>query len=487
MFIETLKRFAQWQGKKVGNIVHIGAGDCEELEFYEMQNPDQIILVDADASVCKRLQEQTDGMENCRVIQMAVARRQSDFTLHQYNNIKLNSNLSPKELEKNFPGIKLVSSSQIQSVSLDSFLDGLDLVSNTSKISVLVLDNCGMNSELLADNLCPLLKGFDYIIIRALRYGEEHGINLKAEKEFELLQLNESGLFYEFVYKQNTFYIQFIEQNIEIEKLKKELATRQREINDIAGIVAQLKSQIAVANPYGHNRKLTTSLKKDLQDFFSIILKKEKFKRSYIDYLATKAIEIEKKCVGRLATTIQDAVVRQVIAESVEDCHLGVLEIGALFGVNLAILYNHCSVRFKSLKVVGLDPVEGFYGKGAVDALLNIPINEKVFQRNMELCGVHKDDFALIKRYSTEPEALIDAQQFKINLLIIDGDHSYEGVKFDYENYLPLVSAGGYILFDDYNTKEWPGVQTFVDEKFKNDPRCDYLGAYSRTAIGRKL
>lgn len=236
MFIETLKRLAQCQGKKVGNIVHIGAGDCEELEFYEMQNPDQIILVDANVSVCKRLKEQTDGMENCRVIQRAVTQKQSDFILHQYNNIKLNSNMSPKELEKNFPGIKLVSSSQIQSVSIDSFFDGLDLVSNTSKISVLVLDNCGMNSELLADNLCQRLKGFDYIIIRSLRYREEYGINLKAEKEFELIQLNESGLFYESVYKQKTFYIQYIEQT--------DIATTQsNKLSEQSGVVDKLSQE----------------------------------------------------------------------------------------------------------------------------------------------------------------------------------------------------------------------------------------------------
>lgn len=276
MFIETLKRFAQWQEKKVGNIVHIGAGDCDELEFYEMCGPEQIILVDADASVCKRLKEQTDGMQNCRVIQMAVTRKQSDFILHKYNNIKLNSNLYPKELEKNFPGIKLISSSQIQAVSMDSFLDGLDLVSNTSKISVLVLDNCGMNSILLADNLCPILKGFDYIIIRALRYGEEYAINLKAGKTFELIQLNESGLFYESVYKQNTFYIQYIEQAGIATAQSNQLSEQSGVIDKLTQENSELKTEIEQkAKEMDEQKKINRELRCIQQEIDQEVLKVE--------------------------------------------------------------------------------------------------------------------------------------------------------------------------------------------------------------------
>lgn len=37
----------------------------------------------------------------------------------------------------------------------------------------------------------------------------------------------------------------------------------------------------------------------------------------------------------------------------------------------------------------------------------------------------------------------------KLDLLFIDGDHSYEGVKSDFENYKGLVSEGGMIIFHD--------------------------------------
>ena len=40
-------------------------------------------------------------------------------------------------------------------------------------------------------------------------------------------------------------------------------------------------------------------------------------------------------------------------------------------------------------------------------------------------------------------------QSHKIDLLFIDGDHSYEGVKKDYELYSPFVKKGGMIVFHD--------------------------------------
>jgi predicted O-methyltransferase YrrM len=36
-----------------------------------------------------------------------------------------------------------------------------------------------------------------------------------------------------------------------------------------------------------------------------------------------------------------------------------------------------------------------------------------------------------------------------IDLLFIDGDHTYKGVKQDYEMYSPLVKKGGMIVFHD--------------------------------------
>ena len=39
----------------------------------------------------------------------------------------------------------------------------------------------------------------------------------------------------------------------------------------------------------------------------------------------------------------------------------------------------------------------------------------------------------------------------KIDILFIDGDHSYDGIVEDFNNYVDFVNDGGFIVFDDYN------------------------------------
>jgi len=51
-----------------------------------------------------------------------------------------------------------------------------------------------------------------------------------------------------------------------------------------------------------------------------------------------------------------------------------------------------------------------------------------------------------------------------VRLLFIDGDHSYEGVKKDFELWSGLVIEGGIIGFHDYMSKGYPDVTRFVDE-----------------------
>jgi predicted O-methyltransferase YrrM len=49
-----------------------------------------------------------------------------------------------------------------------------------------------------------------------------------------------------------------------------------------------------------------------------------------------------------------------------------------------------------------------------------------------------------------------------IDLLFIDGDHSFKGVSSDFNNYEKFLKSGGVIVIDDYN-KRWPDVVKFCD------------------------
>lgn len=53
---------------------------------------------------------------------------------------------------------------------------------------------------------------------------------------------------------------------------------------------------------------------------------------------------------------------------------------------------------------------------------------------------------------------------YKYDVIFIDGDHSYEGVKTDYQHALPLMNDNGIMIFHDIASVGAPGVVNFWKE-----------------------
>jgi predicted O-methyltransferase YrrM len=65
---------------------------------------------------------------------------------------------------------------------------------------------------------------------------------------------------------------------------------------------------------------------------------------------------------------------------------------------------------------------------------------------------------------SSRDEATLDRLQEvlgarKIDFLFIDGDHGYEGVKYDFDHYLPFVSQNGLVALHDVNLPIGPACE----------------------------
>lgn len=56
----------------------------------------------------------------------------------------------------------------------------------------------------------------------------------------------------------------------------------------------------------------------------------------------------------------------------------------------------------------------------------------------------------------------------KVDILFIDGDHSYQAVLNDFKMYSDMVEKNGYIVFDDYRCSISPQVKPAVDYIVKN-------------------
>ena len=130
------------------------------------------------------------------------------------------------------------------------------------------------------------------------------------------------------------------------------------------------------------------------------------------------------------------------LAQFVHDLQpLVIVEIGTKFGGTFMI-WNEVT----NAKTISIDLVEGIHG-GIT--------REATDERNKKFKKLYNDRCVFIEGNSHDKltyDALLTALNGQlIDFLFIDGDHTYEGVKQDYEMYSPLVRTSGYIAFHDIN------------------------------------
>jgi len=87
--------------------------------------------------------------------------------------------------------------------------------------------------------------------------------------------------------------------------------------------------------------------------------------------------------------------------------------------------------------------------------------------RRSRLTNDFADNWNFIVGDSTKQETLDKVNGIEYDMLLIDGDHSYDGVKKDYEMYAPLVKKGGFLLLHDVCNKNC-GVPQFWNELSSN-------------------
>jgi predicted O-methyltransferase YrrM len=135
-----------------------------------------------------------------------------------------------------------------------------------------------------------------------------------------------------------------------------------------------------------------------------------------------------------------------------------VMEIGTNYGGTLCILSR---LAAHDATIISVDLPDGEFGGGY--KWFHIPIF-KFFRYAQQKLHLLRGD-----SHSSEMSAGVRdiiGHNRKIDLLFIDGDHSYEGVKKDFDNYADLVRPGGIVAFHDIaeHTIKTCQVSRFWDE-----------------------
>jgi len=205
-----------------------------------------------------------------------------------------------------------------------------------------------------------------------------------------------------------------------------------------------------------------------------------------IHAFAAEFRRIEAQMVGRIAGDVEDHALNYWMvlrsAGRQTEAPRAHAEIGVLFGGGL-ILALHALRRVGSSDwVIGVDPLEGYYGRRR-DPNTHRRICRRTVVRNARRTGLFSDRLRLICRRSEDHAAIDEVGRFSLVSLWIDGDHSYAGVSRDWRNYSPLVGPGGYVLFDNYHDPSWPDTSRFVDGEL----RPNLCGWEVAVTLGRSI
>jgi cephalosporin hydroxylase len=98
---------------------------------------------------------------------------------------------------------------------------------------------------------------------------------------------------------------------------------------------------------------------------------------------------------------------------------------------------------------------------------LGTPIDESIVHTNINKLNKFNNSYNYLKGNSQTYEMVNKLKKLinEIDILFIDGDHSYQGVINDFLLYEKLIKKGGYIVFDDYNDSQYsPEVKIAVND-----------------------
>jgi predicted O-methyltransferase YrrM len=104
------------------------------------------------------------------------------------------------------------------------------------------------------------------------------------------------------------------------------------------------------------------------------------------------------------------------------------------------------------------------------------PVREAAVRTNLALAGAAGVRTRIQVGYSTDPKVQKAVSDRQYGAIIVDGDHSKEGVAADLVWVEKIVAPGGIVVLDDFGDQKWAGVQSALEEHLAAGSRLTLLG-----------
>lgn len=126
-----------------------------------------------------------------------------------------------------------------------------------------------------------------------------------------------------------------------------------------------------------------------------------------------------------------------------KNTELSILEIGSRFGESI----QFCLDNLKIKQFISVDPFVAYndYAHDDFCAQVKSSGDELFLQLQKQFIT---QPVTFIRKFSNDAHCLIDDKS--LDVVFIDGNHSYKYVVDDIKNYLPKIKSGGIICGDDY-------------------------------------
>lgn len=162
-----------------------------------------------------------------------------------------------------------------------------------------------------------------------------------------------------------------------------------------------------------------------------------------------------------------------------------VAEIGSAYGGSSALFLSCID---EAVTLYSIDPF-------IQDSMGQLHATKEKCQKNVEKVLTTLQKETKLKQwvlYNDFSYNIVKKWKVPLDMIFIDGDHTYEAVRQDFEDWYPFVKKGGYILFHDSRKEEgtpkdthnkgWPGPTKLAKELLKNERGVKLIDeAYSIT------
>ncbi|MEV8568293.1 class I SAM-dependent methyltransferase [Streptomyces sp. NPDC051322] len=201
-------------------------------------------------------------------------------------------------------------------------------------------------------------------------------------------------------------------------------------------------------------------------------------------------IALEMLGVGRLAGSTQNVCGKLATVPLLAPAdHPDVLEIGTLYGLFAASLLRMLHRAGIEPRLTIVDPLAGSQlqpGTREAADPTGTPVRLDVLRANLAFGGTPGAEARIVRGFSGDDDVRTRVSDRAYGVIVVDGDHSADGVRADLEWAEKIAAPGGTIVIDDYGDARWHEVKQAADQHLSRPgSRFELLGTASTSAFLR--